>query len=445
MSSIPKNKPAKSKSRKGISASFNKTRVIFIDTLAELAQHKLRTLLTLLGMIFGVGAVIAMLNIGEGAEREALKMIDNMGLHNLIINAKDFDEKELQEQRKHSTGLSIRDGEIAVRSIPFIVSFSAQKTIDTYSIFSSQGKSSSEAIGVSANYFTLSKFNLAQGRVLTQADDDNFAQVALLGATVAKQLFPLGNAIGHNIKINHQWFKVVGVIKAPFLKKEEFQGIKLGGEQNQVFIPLKTALHKFPAKKLSSEISSLKLKVLDNVDPIAAAKSVSHLMQRRHNKIDDYNIIVPAALLAQQKQTQQIFNIVMSCVAGISLLVGGIGIMNIMLATVLERTKEIGLLRAIGATQKDIRQQFMAESFTISIMGGLLGIVFGIFLSELISLYSQWAVSWSISAIILSFSICSLVGVVFGSSGINQSTRIISITFQISFLKKGFVLLRHQV
>ena len=393
---------------------WHKSVDILLDTLAELAQHKLRTLLTLLGMIFGVGAVIAMLNIGEGAEREALKMIDSMGLHNLIINAKEFDEKELQEQRKHSVGLSIRDGEITVNTIPFIESYSAQKTIDTYSIFSAQGKSNGEALGVSAHFFALSKFKLAEGRVLTKSDDTRFSQVALMGATSAKQLFPLGNAIGSNIKINHLWFKVVGVLQAPFLKKEEFQGIKLGGEQNQVFIPLNTALHKFPAKNLSSEISSLKLQVRDGVDPVAAAKAVSHLLQRRHNKVDDYNIVVPAALLAQQKQTQQIFNIVMSCVAGISLLVGGIGIMNIMLATVLERTKEIGLLRAVGATQKDIRTQFMAESFTISIMGGLLGILFGILLSELISLYSEWAVSWSLTAIVLSFSICALVGLVFG-------------------------------
>ncbi|NQY36057.1 MAG: ABC transporter permease [Alteromonadaceae bacterium] len=387
---------------------------IFIDTFAELKQHKLRTLLTLLGMIFGVGAVIAMLNIGSGAEREALKMIDTMGLHNLILEGKTFEEKELKEQRKHSTGLSIRDGEISTRSLPFVIDFSAQKLIDTYSIFSAQGKSGGNAIGVSPSYFELSKFTLAAGRMLNKNDNIIFAQVALLGALTAKQLFPLGDAVGNNIKINHLWFKVVGVLDTPYLKKEEFQGIKLGGDQNQVFIPLKTAIHKFASKNLSSEVSSIKLKIADDVDPIKAAKAVSHLIKRRHNDVDDYNLIIPAALLAQQKQTQQIFNIVMSCVAGISLLVGGIGIMNIMLATVLERTKEIGLLRAVGATQKDIQLQFLAESFTISILGGILGVVFGLLLSELISLYSEWAVSWSLSAIILSFSICAMVGLTFG-------------------------------
>ncbi|MCJ8318016.1 MAG: ABC transporter permease [Colwellia sp.] len=387
---------------------------LFMDAFSELAQHKLRTLLTLLGMIFGVGAVIAMLNIGEGAEKEAMKMISTMGLHNLIIEAKTFEEKELKEQRKHSSGLSIRDGEISEKSLPFVEGFSAQKLIDTYIIFSAHGKSDGEAVGVSPSFFELSQFTLAAGRLLTKHDDKNFFQVALLGASTAKQLFPDGEAVGQNVKINHLWFKVVGVLKAPFLKKDAFQGIKLGGEQHQVFVPLKTAIHKFPSKALTSEVSSIKLKISDHVDPIDAAKAVSHLLQRRHNDVDDYNLIVPAALLAQQKQTQQIFNIVMSCVAGISLLVGGIGIMNIMLATVLERTKEIGLLRAVGATQKDIQLQFISESFTISIMGGILGVIFGLILSELIALYSQWSVSWSLGAIVLSFSICAMVGLIFG-------------------------------
>ena len=387
---------------------------IFKDTFAELAQHKLRTLLTLLGMIFGVGAVIAMLNIGEGAEREALKMIDTMGLHNLIIESKTFEEKELKEQRKHSSGLTIRDGEISTRSLPFVESFSAQKVIDTYSVFSTQGKSDGKAIGVSASFFSLSKFSLEQGRLLNEADNLNFSQVVLLGSASAKQLFPLGDALGKNVKINHLWFKVVGILQAPFLKKDAFQGVKLGGDQHKVFIPLNTAIHKFSSKPLTSEVNSIKLKLNPSVDPIEAAKAVSHLLERRHNEVDDYEIVIPAALLAQQKQTQKIFNIVMSCVAGISLLVGGIGIMNIMLATVLERTKEIGLLRAVGARQKDIQLQFIAESFTISIIGGILGVFFGILLSELISIYSEWAVSWSITAIVLSFSICAMVGLTFG-------------------------------
>ena len=387
---------------------------LFKDAVVQLQQHKLRTFLTLLGMIFGVGAVIAMLNIGEGAQREALKMIDSMGLNNVIVEAKDFEEEELREQRKHSDGLSLNDGKVAVEALPFITDFAAEKVVETYHVFSEYAKFEGQAVGVSENYFKLAHFDLSAGRLLNEQDGQHFSQVALLGANTAKTLFPLGDAVGKSVKINHLWFEVVGILEAPFLKKKEFQGVKLGDEQNQIFIPLKTAIHRFKSELLDPEISRIKLATEPGFSPVMAAQAIDALVKGRHNDIDDYKLIVPAALLAQQKQTQQIFNIVMSCVAGISLLVGGIGIMNIMLATVLERTKEIGLLRAIGATQKDIQVQFITESFTISILGGLLGVFFGIALSELIAFYSEWAVSWSLSAIVLSFSICAMVGLTFG-------------------------------
>ncbi|GLX85832.1 ABC transporter permease [Thalassotalea loyana] len=387
---------------------------LFYDAIAQLLQHKLRTLLTLLGMIFGVGAVIAMLNIGEGAENEALKMISTMGLHNLIVESKSFEEQELKEQRKHSAGLTLRDAQIAQQSLPFVQEVAAQRKLDTYTIFSGYGQSNSDAVGVTSSYFSLSNLSVTHGRLLTQSDDDNYRQVAVLGSHVASKLFPLEDPVGQNIKINHLWFKVVGVIALPHLRKDEFQGVKLGGEQDNVFIPLTTAKRKFKQKPLASELTSIKFKLSEDVDAVQASEVINQLLIKRHNNIDDFTLTVPAQLLAQQKQTQKIFNIIMSCVAGISLLVGGIGIMNIMLATVLERTKEIGLLRAVGATQKNIQRQFIAESFTISILGGIIGVVFGIILSELIALYSNWAVTWSLGAIVLSFSICALVGVVFG-------------------------------
>ena len=165
---------------------------------------------------------------------------------------------------------------------------------------------------------------------------------------------------------------------------------------------------------LASELDVVKFEVEDDYSTVLAAKAVTQLLAQRHGGIDDYSLIIPVELLAQQENTQRIFNIVMACVAGISLLVGGIGIMNIMLANVLERTKEIGLLRAVGATQQDIKLQFIAESFVISVIGGLLGIFFGLVLSEIIGFYSDWAVSWSLTAIVLSVSICLLVGVGFG-------------------------------
>lgn len=387
---------------------------LVFDALAEMAAHKLRTLLTLLGMIFGVGAVIAMLNIGEGAEQQALKMIDSMGLRNLIIENKEFADAELREVRQESLGLTLADVNAAKATLPFVEDTSAQRRVKTQSVYSDKQSADLAVLGVSASHFSMSNMLAEEGRLLTEQDNNNVAQVAVLGAGAAQSLFPNESALNQYVKVNHLWVKVVGVLNNPFLAKDEFQGVKIGGDSEKVFVPLSTSLKKLNSVALASELDVIKLKIDESIDPMVASKAVTQLFKLRHGEADDYRLIVPAALLAQQKQTQQIFNIVMACVAGISLLVGGIGIMNIMLANVLERTKEIGLLRAVGATQQNIKMQFIAESFTISLLGGLLGIAFGLILSEVIGFYSGWAVSWSLTAILLSITICMAVGIGFG-------------------------------
>jgi putative ABC transport system permease protein len=389
------------------------------DAIAELLGQKLRTFLTMLGMIFGVGSVIAMLNIGEGAENEALKLIDSMGVNNIIINAKDYEKEALSEIREESLGLNLGDVNAALATLPFVEGYSATKEIDVYDIYSDFNKSQAQALGVTMSYFTNANIQLSAGRFLSQEDDNKLAQVTVLGANTAQELFLGTNfspekMLGQYIKVNHVWLEVVGVSKAPAGNKNEFQGVQIGGDRYRIFVPLSVSVQKFASDILASELDSIKLNIAKGIDPVVAAKAIDSLITLRHGGLDDYSLIIPAALLEQQKQTQQIFNIVMACVAGISLLVGGIGIMNIMLANVMERTKEIGLLRAVGATQDDIRQQFIAESFTISVMGGLLGIFFGLVLSEIIGFYSGWAVSWSGAAIVLSLSICMFVGVGFG-------------------------------
>ncbi len=384
------------------------------DALAEMASHKLRTLLTLLGMIFGVGAVIAMLNIGEGAEQQALKMIDSMGLRNLIIENKAFADSELREIRQQSLGLTLADLDAAKATLPFVIDASAQRNIKTQSVYSDMKSVEFPVSGVSPNHFELSNMQIEKGRLFTQLDEQNVTQVAVLGAGAAQHLFPEVDPIGQYLKVNHLWVEVVGVLNNPYVTKDEFQGVKIGGDSEKIFVPLSTSLKKLKSPLLASELDALKLKIDEQTDPMVAAKAVEQLFKLRHGEAEDYTLVIPAALLAQQKQTQQIFNIVMACVAGISLLVGGIGIMNIMLANVLERTKEIGLLRAVGATQQNIKMQFIAESFTISVLGGLLGIAFGLILSEIIGFYSGWAVTWSLTAIIMSMSICMAVGIGFG-------------------------------
>ncbi|MDO6713346.1 ABC transporter permease [Aliiglaciecola sp. 2_MG-2023] len=387
---------------------------LIADAIAELSAQKLRTFLTLLGMIFGVGAVIAMLNIGEGAENEALKLIDSMGVNNIIVQGLDYNKNELVEIREESMGLTMGDVQAAMSTLPFVDDYSASKNIKVHDIYSDYGKSGAQLLGVSSSYYKHANMRLTTGRFTDQHDNDNLAQVAVLGVDAAKELFPQQEALGKYVKVNHIWLHVVGVLAPPQGNKNEFQGVKIGGDRYRIFIPIATAEQKLKSENLASELDSIKLSIAKSTDPVVASKAVAELMKMRHGGVQDYELIIPAALLEQQKQTQEIFNIVMACVAGISLLVGGIGIMNIMLANVMERTTEIGLLRAVGARQIDIKQQFLAESFTISVLGGLLGVFFGLVLSEIIGFYSGWAVSWSLTAIVLSLSICMIVGVGFG-------------------------------
>ncbi len=386
----------------------------FIQALQEMAAHKLRTALTLLGMVFGVGAVIAMLSIGEGAEREAMRMIDSMGLRNIEVRAREFDPETLKELREDSLGLSMADLRSVRETLPFIDDDGAEKRVKTYSLFSLEGKSDAAVVAVTPSMFSLSNFSPSSGRMFTAEDNNEFAQVAVLGAQAAQELFPSGDAVGKAIKINHLWLEVVGILADKSLGADEFQGVKLGNERNQIFVPLKTAKKRLKFDPLEDELDAFRVQLSQGVSPQSAASALSHLLERRHNETDDFELVIPAALLAQQKETQRIFTIVMACVAGISLLVGGIGIMNIMLATVLERTGEIGLLRALGARKADIQWQFLVESFTVSAAGALLGIVFGVVLASIIQQFADWPVAWAPSAILLAVSICLITGVVFG-------------------------------
>jgi putative ABC transport system permease protein len=238
--------------------------------------------------------------------------------------------------------------------------------------------------------------------------------VAVLGPQAARDLFPDQDPLGKRIKVNHLWLEVVGVLADRDLSSDEFQGVRLGGDRNRVFIPLETAFKRLRFEPMESELDAVRLALHEDADPQRTAQTVSHLMTRRHSEQNDFELVVPAALLAQQQQTQQIFTIVMSAIAGISLLVGGIGIMNIMLATVLERTREIGLLRAVGARKVDIQRQFLMESATVAAIGAFIGIFFGLLLAFAIQQFAGWPAAWSPFAVILSVTICLATGIGFG-------------------------------
>ncbi len=396
----------------------------FLESLESLLHHKLRTILTLLGMIFGVGAVIAMLSIGKGAEQEALQLIDSMGLRNIIVKEKTFDDNRLKEIRESSMGLTLQDLNAARETLPFLSSYSAARHVDVYVLFSHAGTSDASVWGVTPTHIDMANLSVRKGRFLLPVDDLTYAQVCVIGSRVAQVLFPGEDPIGKYIKINHVWLTVVGILKDKNLTRNEFEGISLKGEQNNIYIPIQTALKSFHFKPLESEIDEFRVRLKKGVSSSTAAATLMHLLKRRHKDTDDYEIIIPEALLEQHRKTQNIFTIVMACIAGISLLVGGIGIMNIMLATVLERTREIGLRRAVGARQKDIKRQFMLETFAVSAVGGLLGIIFGFSLSIAISAFTGWPVGWSLSGVILSVGVCAVIGLVFGIYPAVQASRL---------------------
>jgi len=386
-----------------------------IGALANLGRHKLRSFLTMLGMIFGVGAVIAMLSIGAGAEHESLRIIENFGIRNIIIEAKEFKEEELRQIRSESLGVSLRDVE-ALESIlkpkPLI---SASRLVKTYSIISDkEGKTDSRVVGVSSTYPTIQNLKLLQGSFFLPADQEGNAQVCVLGITAKQKLFGFGEVLNQRIKINDIWMKVVGVLASAVVEEQEFEGVKVQNPNNDIYIPITTAIRKFDTESVENELNKIIVQIHPDAVISEQASTINNLMSAMHRYVDDYSLVVPEKLLEQNQKTQGIFNVVMGAIASISLLVGGIGIMNIMLASVLERTNEIGLRRAIGAKKIDIRMQFMAEAVAISLAGGIIGVGLGYGISRAVAEFSGWSTIITQTSIILSFGVSSIIGLIFG-------------------------------
>jgi putative ABC transport system permease protein len=239
-------------------------------------------------------------------------------------------------------------------------------------------------------------------------------QVCVLGISAKQKLFGFGDVIGKRIKINDQWMTVIGVLADANIEKSEFEGVKIQNPNNDIYIPITTSIKKFETDTLENELNEVVVDVAPEANLNEQASAISNLMSTMHNYVDDYSLVVPEKLLEQNQKTQGIFNIVMGAIASISLLVGGIGIMNIMLASVLERTTEIGLRRALGARKRDIRAQFIAEAVGLSLAGGLVGVALGYGISRGVAVFANWSTVITLSSIVLSFGVSSFVGLVFG-------------------------------
>ena len=385
--------------------------------LSSLLAHKLRSLLTMLGMIFGVGAVVAMLSITAGAQKEMMSYIDLLGVNNIIVEAKEsVDRNELQARRLISPGLTFRDYRAIKENVQGLEASTPRKRFKPLKILPKTSAETPLLIGVDPSYLVINSLKVIEGRFFNDKDNDTSAPVCVLGETAKVNLLGYEPAVGKYVKVNDTWLQVIGVLSQQATADSDSEGVEVSNRNNLIISPLNTVMRRFEDNNsyLKDEIDGIYMRVAPGTDSIETAGIVRAILDSTHKDAGDYNTIVPAGLLEQRRRTSFIFSVVMLCIAGISLLVGGIGIMNIMLATVLERTKEIGIRRAIGARQVDIIRQFLMEALLISMLGGMIGIAFGFTLSKVIATAAGWSTVVTTSSIAVAFGVSVGIGLLFG-------------------------------
>jgi putative ABC transport system permease protein len=385
--------------------------------LENLASHKLRSLLTMLGMIFGVAAVVAMLSIGAGAQQKVMAFIEQLGVRNLIVEAKEArNEQELQKVRKNSQGLTLSDYQIIRQNMPSIAEATPRKRFTPTKLLPKPQQDTPVVYGVEPNYLEIGHLRVTEGRFFDASDNASSAPVCVLGAAAKDSLFGASQGVGEYIKLNEVWCHVIGIVAPQLAPESDVSGVRTEDMNNLVYAPLNSVLYRLEDSQswLKDEIDGLYLHLASADTSVTDAEVVRGILNSTHHEAGDFSVIVPAELLAQQKRTEQLFNTVMVAIASISLLVGGIGIMNIMLAAILERTREIGVRRAIGARRWDIIRQFVIEATLISFAGGLLGVVLGFAMSQLIAWLAGWSTVVTIESILLAFLVSISVGLIFG-------------------------------
>jgi putative ABC transport system permease protein len=385
--------------------------------LENLRAHKLRSLLTMLGMIFGVAAVVAMLSIGAGAQQQVMAFIEQLGVHNLIVEAREaVDWQAFQAVRKTSPGLTFEDFRVAQANLDGVVAATARKRVTPSKMLPRPTADMPAVYGVSPSYVGISGLRVASGRFFDQQEADAAAPVAVLGQAAAGAIFGASQPIGQYVKLNDAWFRVIGVTGPQLAVQSDVGGLPAQDRNNLIYLPVMAAILRLEDShsREKDEIDGIYLQLARDVDSLRSADLLKGLLNASHRNTGDFSVIAPAELLAEQRRTQRIFEMVMVAIASISLLVGGIGIMNIMLASVLERTREIGVRRAVGARRVDVVRQFLIETTLISGLGGLLGVVVGVALSELVASLAGWSTIVTGASIALAFIVSVTVGIVFG-------------------------------
>lgn len=422
--------------------------ILFIAIDAVLA-NKFRSILTALGIIFGVAAVIAMMAIGNGAKQEILEQMKSVGVNNIVITpiddviTSDNDEGK-STSKKFSPGLNLKDAESIKSIIPTVAKVSPQVTYETF-ILKSGKRSKANLNGVTPEFFEVYTLKLAEGQMFNNEHMKNGAPVCIISPIIKVRFFANENPIGKYIKCGQIWLKVIGVLEGPKYNIETRIDLGVGDYSQNIFAPLSTVLLRYKDRSIvnmskntsgiimfgrgamitarapsgseganRNQIDKIIVQVKETEQLIPTQAILRKLLLRRHQNVKDYDIKIPELLLKQEQRTKDIFNIVLGAIASISLVVGGIGIMNIMLASVMERIREIGIRLATGARKKDIVMQFLTEATLISLSGGLIGILLGLFLSKLIMQTTGILTIISPWSILISFGVSAGVGITFG-------------------------------
>lgn len=390
--------------------------------IKNLLLHKLRSLLTMLGVVFGVGSVIAMLSVGEGASKEALEQIRKLGSHNIILySQKPVDEVNQTNSRRRLSiyGLTYEDEE-RIRG-----TFNTVKRTVPVKLIRQDGRLKTRTlelrvVATTPDWFDLVPRPLIAGRVLTERDVRARSDAVVITEYGARRLLATENSLGSNLRLGGQYFEVVGIIQSESGQSGDLQ---TPDQEVDAYIPLNVARERFgdtvtrnsagSRTRERVELHQIIVEVDEDRAVSTTAKGVEAMLERFH-KNTDFRMSVPLALLRQTQATQRVFNVVLGSIAAISLLVGGIGIMNIMLASVTERTREIGIRRAIGAKRRQIVGQFLIETVVLSTVGGLIGIVAGIAIPSAITYFTGMPTSVPVYAIFLSVGISMGVGMLFG-------------------------------
>ena len=398
-----------------------------VQALANLKAQATRTLLTALGIVFGVGSVIGMLAIGSGAKEESLRFIEQLGVRNILIDSRPAaSQEEFQQRRRSSPGLSERDVRILGANIESVETISPRRTLHPARVLPKPARDIPEVYGVKPSYESIHSLRLSEGRFFDETENEASAAVCVLGESAKVNLLGYGSAVGQHVKVNDTWLEVVGVLHEQLVAGAQSSGSTMQDINNIMYIPINTIQYRFwdQSDEMKDELDGIELRLRTDADSIEVAKVVTAVLANTHHNVQDFTVTIPAALLAQQQRTQTIFTYVMVAIAAISLLVGGIGIMNIVLATVLERTREIGIRRSIGARRFDIVRQFLTESVLISVAGGLLGIGFGFFLAWLIAQTAEWKTIVTTASVVIAFGVSVAVGVIFGIYPAMKASRI---------------------